>query len=538
MWAAPRHVVKIGGRGRTEVPGRPGRVLRRALPVAAAGRRARGPAAAGPERAEAGAAGAVRSDAPEAGPGRATTPSKVNAPGEEGRGRGGAIATAQHSRRSVAGGGARSLAADRRAIAPATVEAVVARDRRRRPACAATTRCASTPSGSTGARPDRRRLRDRAARWSRARRPRSRPRCARALELAAGADRARSTSHQREPDVDVTLDGVRLGLRVQPLARVGLYVPGGTARYPSSVLMTAIPAQVAGVRRDRPGARRARRPRPWPRRASPASIACSSSAARRRSPRWPTAPQTVPRVDKIVGPGNLWVAAAKRLVFGAGRHRLDRRAVGGPDRRRRRRRPGVDRRRPARAGRARREARADPGHDVGARWPTRSTPRWPRSSPICRAREIAGARSPSHGVAVVVAVDRRRGRRSPTLRPRAPRARTSRRAALVAARCTTAGAIFVGRVGVGGGRRLPRRRQPRAADRRRRALRLAARRLRLRERTLDRRVRRGRRRAPTPATSRALAAVEGLDGHGRAALIRDGAAVGEVARRGRHRRTW
>lgn len=67
-----------------------------------------------------------------------------------------------------------------------------------------------------------------------------------ALELAAHRIRA---FHERqvEADVDVTLDGVRLELRVTPLARVGLYVPGGTARYPSSVLMTAIPAKVAGV---------------------------------------------------------------------------------------------------------------------------------------------------------------------------------------------------------------------------------------------------------------------------------------------------
>ena len=68
-----------------------------------------------------------------------------------------------------------------------------------------------------------------------------------ALELAAHRIR---TFHerQREPDVDLTLDGVRLELRVTALACVGLYVPGGTARYPSSVLMTAIPAKVAGVR--------------------------------------------------------------------------------------------------------------------------------------------------------------------------------------------------------------------------------------------------------------------------------------------------
>src|SRR5256885_11658255 len=68
-----------------------------------------------------------------------------------------------------------------------------------------------------------------------------------ALGFAAGRIRA-VHDRQREADIDVTLDGVRLELRVTPLARVGLYVPGGTALYPSSVLMTAIPAKVAGVR--------------------------------------------------------------------------------------------------------------------------------------------------------------------------------------------------------------------------------------------------------------------------------------------------
>ncbi|MBA3822040.1 MAG: histidinol dehydrogenase, partial [Deltaproteobacteria bacterium] len=67
-----------------------------------------------------------------------------------------------------------------------------------------------------------------------------------ALELAVRRIRG---FHERviDPGVDVELDGVRVELRVRPLARVGLYVPGGTARYPSSVLMTAIPAKVAGV---------------------------------------------------------------------------------------------------------------------------------------------------------------------------------------------------------------------------------------------------------------------------------------------------
>ena len=135
-----------------------------------------------------------------------------------------------------------------------------------------------------------------------------------ALELAAGRIRA---FHARvvEPDVDVELDGVRLELRVTPLARVGLYVPGGTARYPSSVLMTAIPAKVAGVPEVimvTPGA-------------SPEALLAAHLAGVDRvfelggaqavgALAYGTA--TVPRVDKIVGPGNAWVASAKRQVYG------------------------------------------------------------------------------------------------------------------------------------------------------------------------------------------------------------------------------
>ena len=67
------------------------------------------------------------------------------------------------------------------------------------------------------------------------------PRVREALEHAAARIRA-FHARQVEPDLLAEDGGVRLGLRVTPLARVGLYVPGGTARYPSSVLMTAIPA--------------------------------------------------------------------------------------------------------------------------------------------------------------------------------------------------------------------------------------------------------------------------------------------------------
>jgi histidinol dehydrogenase len=110
-------------------------------------------------------------------------------------------------------------------------------------------------------------------------------------------------------------EGVRVGLRVAPLARVGLYVPGGKALYPSTVLMTAIPARVAGVREivmTTPG--------PSPEALAAARIAgvdrvfAIGGAQAIAALAYGTL--SVPRVDKIVGPGNAYVAAAKRLVFG------------------------------------------------------------------------------------------------------------------------------------------------------------------------------------------------------------------------------
>ena len=135
-----------------------------------------------------------------------------------------------------------------------------------------------------------------------------------ALVLAVGRIRA-FHSAQVDPEVDMTLDGVRLELRVTPLARVGLYVPGGTARYPSSVLMTAIPAKVAGVGEVimvTPGA-------------SAETLLAAKLAGVDRVFELGGAQavgalaygtETVPRVDKIVGPGNAWVASAKRQVYG------------------------------------------------------------------------------------------------------------------------------------------------------------------------------------------------------------------------------
>jgi histidinol dehydrogenase len=135
-----------------------------------------------------------------------------------------------------------------------------------------------------------------------------------ALELAA--DRVRRY-HERQRSVGFEYDeeGVTLGMRVRPLARVGVYAPGGKARYPSSVLMTAIPAQVAGVQ-DIVLAT----PNPNDSLLAAAhlsgvtSILDAGGAHAIAALAYGTA--SLPRVDKIVGPGNAYVACAKRLVYG------------------------------------------------------------------------------------------------------------------------------------------------------------------------------------------------------------------------------
>jgi len=115
-------------------------------------------------------------------------------------------------------------------------------------------------------------------------------------------------------------DGVRLGQRVLPIERVALYVPGGTAAYPSSVLMTAIPAQVAGVGEiylvSPPQADGLPHP---PVMATAALLGLKhvyavGGAQTIAALAYGTA--SIPRVDKIVGPGNAYVAAAKKMVYG------------------------------------------------------------------------------------------------------------------------------------------------------------------------------------------------------------------------------
>ncbi len=113
--------------------------------------------------------------------------------------------------------------------------------------------------------------------------------------------------------------GVELGSRWTSIDSVGLYVPGGTASYPSSVLMNAVPAKVAGVERVVmvvPSPDGKLNPLVLSPPTLPESLKSTGSAARRRSRRWPMAPRPSRPVAKIMGPGNAYVAAAKRLVFG------------------------------------------------------------------------------------------------------------------------------------------------------------------------------------------------------------------------------
>ena len=139
------------------------------------------------------------------------------------------------------------------------------------------------------------------------------------LRLAAGKIE-RFHEHQRCEGWSVAdEEGVELGQRILPLARVGIYAPGGLACYPSTVLMTAIPARIAGVGEiilvtpSRDG------------RLHPLIAAAAEMGGVNRvfkiggaqaiaALAFGTA--SIPRVDKIVGPGNAYVAAAKKMVFG------------------------------------------------------------------------------------------------------------------------------------------------------------------------------------------------------------------------------
>lgn len=128
--------------------------------------------------------------------------------------------------------------------------------------------------------------------------------------------------HQRQVDESWTYEpspGIKLGQKVTPIEKVGLYVPGGTAAYPSSVLMNAIPARVAGVGQvimvvPTPGGKVNRIVLAAAAVAGVDRVFTIGGAQAVAALAYGT--RTVPRVDKIVGPGNIYVAMAKKVVFG------------------------------------------------------------------------------------------------------------------------------------------------------------------------------------------------------------------------------
>jgi len=136
-----------------------------------------------------------------------------------------------------------------------------------------------------------------------------------ALQAAHARIRAFHERQAQESWEYTEADGTRLGQRITPLERVGIYVPGGKAAYPSTVLMNAVPAKVAGVREIVMVS-----PNPNPLVLAAAALAgvdrvigiggAQAVAALAYGTR------SISRVDKIVGPGNAYVAEAKRQVFG------------------------------------------------------------------------------------------------------------------------------------------------------------------------------------------------------------------------------
>jgi histidinol dehydrogenase len=136
-----------------------------------------------------------------------------------------------------------------------------------------------------------------------------------ALQSAAARVRAFHERQRAQSWEFTDAEGTRLGQRVTPLERVGVYVPGGKAAYPSTVLMNVLPAKVAGV-----GEIVMASPNAEPMVLAAAALAgvdrvfAIGGAQAVAALAYGTA--TVPRVDKIVGPGNAYVAAAKRQVFG------------------------------------------------------------------------------------------------------------------------------------------------------------------------------------------------------------------------------
>lgn len=142
-------------------------------------------------------------------------------------------------------------------------------------------------------------------------------------EALSAAARRVSAFHEHQRQDSWTYeepDGTVLGQQVTPLDRAGIYVPGGQAAYPSTVLMNAIPAKVAGVKEiimvvPTPGGLVNDLVLAAARVAGVSRVFAVGGAQAVAALAFGT--RSVPRVDKIVGPGNVYVATAKRLVFGA-----------------------------------------------------------------------------------------------------------------------------------------------------------------------------------------------------------------------------
>lgn len=129
--------------------------------------------------------------------------------------------------------------------------------------------------------------------------------------------------HNRQKEqsfIDAKADGCILGQRVRGLERVGLYVPGGTAAYPSSVLMNAVPAKIAGVKEIIMVTPPGKDGKPNPDILTAAAVVgvdrvfMAGGAHAIAALAYGT--EQIPKVDKIVGPGNIFVATAKKLLYG------------------------------------------------------------------------------------------------------------------------------------------------------------------------------------------------------------------------------
>ena len=140
------------------------------------------------------------------------------------------------------------------------------------------------------------------------------------LDRAAGNIRTFHEKQKRTSWFDTRPDGSILGQRITPLATVGVYVPGGKAAYPSSVLMNVIPAKVAGVDRIVMTTPPGKDGRVYEGTLAAAAIAGVDEIYKAGGAQAVAAlafgTESIPKVDKIVGPGNIYVALAKKAVYG------------------------------------------------------------------------------------------------------------------------------------------------------------------------------------------------------------------------------